>query len=79
MSDYVHTGSRSRALPESKTIESRLMFGFFYMLFLVRAVAMRLMPWRKRTSFGALASRESIFSEARSGAGTTVSSAFMGL
>jgi hypothetical protein len=79
MSDYVQTGSRSKIVAESKTIESRLLFGLFYMLCLIRAMAMRLMPWRKETSFGSSGSRESIFDEARSGAGTIVTSSFMGL
>ena len=75
MSDIVHTGPRS----ESKTIESRLMFGFCYLLCLLRAVALRLMPWRKQGTFGRSTDRESIFTEARSGAGTIVTSSFMGL
>ena len=79
MSDYAHDGSRPRRPVESKTIESRLMFGFCYVLCLARAVAMRLMPWRKRNAFGASNLRESIFAEARSGAGTIVTSSFMGL
>ena len=79
MSDIVHTGSRSRPMAESKTVESRLMFGFCYLLCLIRAVAVRLMPWRRPASFGASSHRESIFSEARSGAGTIVTSSFMGL
>jgi hypothetical protein len=79
MSDYVHTSSRSKPLAESKTIESRLMFGVFYMLFLFRAAATRLMPWRKQNSFGPSNNRESIFIEARSAAGTIVTSSFMGL
>ncbi len=79
MSDYVQTGSRSKMVAESKTIESRLLFGLFYMLCLIRAVAMRLMPWRKQTSFGPSGNHESIFNEARSGAGTIVTSSFMGL
>jgi hypothetical protein len=79
MSDYVHAGSRSKPLAESKTIESRLMFGVFYMLFLFRAVATRLMPWRKQTGFGLSGNRDSIFTEARSAAGTIVTSSFMGL
>ncbi|WP_291860989.1 hypothetical protein [Bradyrhizobium sp.] len=79
MSDYVHTSSRSRTFAESKAIESRLMFGFCYVLCLLRAAAMRLMPWRKHDAFGLSRDRESIFAEARSGAGTIVTSAFMGL
>ena len=79
MSDVVHSGSRSRPATESKTVESHLMFGFCYLLCLIRAVAMRLMPWRKQVSFGRSGRRESIFTEARSGAGTIVTSSFMGL
>ncbi|WP_375412375.1 hypothetical protein [uncultured Bradyrhizobium sp.] len=79
MSDYVHASSRSKPLVESRTIESRLMFGVFYMLFLLRAAATRLVPWRKRNSFGPSNNRESIFIEARSAAGTIVTSSFMGL
>lgn len=79
MSDIVHTGSRPRASAESKTIESRLMFGLCYLLCLIRAVATRLMPWRKQGSYGPSNDRESIFTEARSGAGTIVTSSFMGL
>ena len=37
MSDYVHDGSRSKISVESRTIESRLMFGACYVLFLFRA------------------------------------------
>ena len=79
MSDYVHRGSRARSVAESKTIESRLMFGFFYVLFLIRAAATRLIPWRRQTSFGPTGNRESIFTEARNRAGTIVTSSFMGL
>ncbi len=78
MSDYVHSGSRSRPL-ESSTLELRLMFALFYLICLARAAALRLMPWRRRASFGALHLRESIFTEARHGAGTIVTSSFMGL
>jgi hypothetical protein len=79
MSDVVHSGSRPRTVTEGKTIESRLMFGFCYLLCLIRAVAMRLTPWRKHGSYGPTRNRESIFTEARSGAGTIVTSSFMGL
>jgi hypothetical protein len=79
MSDYVHANSRSKPLAESKTIESRLMFGVFYILFLIRAAATRLMPWHRESSFGTSSNRESIFIEARSAAGTIVTSSFMGL
>lgn len=79
MSDYVHARSRPRHLAASKTIESRLMFGFLYVLYLARAMAMRLMPWRKYNAFSTSRDRESIFTEARNGAGTIVTSSFMGM
>jgi hypothetical protein len=79
MSDYVHTGRRSRMAAESGAIESRLMFGACYVLFLFRACAARLMPWRKQTQFGQSGKRESIFAEASSEASTIVTSSFMGL
>jgi uncharacterized membrane protein len=83
MSDYVHTGRRAKIFTEHRTIESRLMFGAFYLLFLLRAVATRLMPWRKNTSTGAATDqpriRESIFREASSAASVLVGSSFMGL
>ncbi len=79
MSNYVHIGSRSRPFAESKTIESRLMFGVFYVVFLLRAFAGRLMPWRTKADFSSSGDSESIFREARSAAGTAVTSSFMGL
>jgi hypothetical protein len=79
MSDYVHTGRRSKLLVESGTIESRLMFGACYVLFLFRAVAIRLMPRHKQADSGRSSHRKSIFAEARSEAGTIVTSSFMGL
>ena len=79
MSDYVHTGRRSKIPAESGTIESRLMFGACYVLFLFRAVAIRLMPWHKQAGSGRSIHRTSIFAEARSEAGTIVTSSFMGL
>ena len=51
MSDYVHTGRRSRVLPDSAALEQRLMFGACYVLFLVRAVVTRAMPWRSTYAF----------------------------
>jgi hypothetical protein len=78
MSDYVHTGRRSKISSES-TIESRLMFAACYVLFLLRAVATRLMPWHRKPNFERPGSRQSIFAEARSEAGTIVTSSFMGL
>ena len=79
MSDYVHTGRRSKIPVESGTIESRLMFGACYVLFLFRAVAIRMMPWHKQADSGRSSRRKSIFAEARSDAGIVVTSSFMGL
>ena len=72
MSDYVHGGRRSKPSAESSTIESRLMFGACYVLFLFRAVAIRLMPRR-------VGKRESIFREASIAASVMVASSFMGM
>ena len=77
MSDVVHTGSRPKSMA-NKTIESRLIFGFCYLLCLIRAVETRLSPWRKQ-ALSKLSPRQSIFTEARSGASTMVTSSFMGL
>ena len=81
MSDYVHTGRRAKIFTEHRTIESRLMFGAFYSLFLLRAVAKRLMPWRKNaaTAIDQPRMRESIFREASSAASVLIGSSFMGL
>jgi len=82
MSDYVHTGRRAKIFTEHRTIESRLMFGAFYMLFLIRAIATRLVPWRRtaaNTDVGHLRRRESVFSEASSAASVLIGSSFMGL
>ena len=78
MSDYVHTGRRAKIFTEHRTAESRLMFGVFYLLFLLRAVAKRLMPWR-RNLVGKPRLRESIFREASSAASVLIGSSFMGL
>ena len=79
MSDYVHTGRDSKQPAENRTIESRLMFGACYLLFLARAIVTRLMPWRKSPAFGQSRIRESIFREASSAASVLVASSFMGL
>jgi hypothetical protein len=79
MTDYVHTGRRSKISVGSSAIESRLMFGACYVLFLFRAVIARLTPWRKPGSFGTFEKRESIFREASSAARVMVASSFMGL
>jgi hypothetical protein len=79
MSDYVHSGRRSKVSVGSSAIESRLMFVAFYGLFLFWAVITRLMPWRKQASFGSPGKRESILKEASSAASVMVASSFMGL
>ncbi len=78
MSDYVHS-DRSRMPAPDRTIESRAMFAACYLLFLLRAVLYRVMPWRRPHGFGAAGRRESIFSEASTAASVLVASAFMGL
>lgn len=77
MSDYVHSGRRSKALTEHRTIEYRLMFGACYLLSLAGAILKRLTPWRKAA--GQPRGRQSIFREASSAAGVWVASSFMGL
>lgn len=77
MSDYVHTGRRPKLTSESRTIESRLMFGACYLPFLAKAIARRLVPWRRERAAGQ--PRESIFREASSAASMIVASSFMGL
>jgi hypothetical protein len=79
MSDYVHTGRNAKQPTDNRTIESRLMFGACYLLFLVRAIVTRLMPWRKAAVFGQSSIRESVFREASSAASVLVASSFMGL
>ena len=79
MSDYVQDGRRRRLPAEGATLESRLMFGACYLLFLVRAVFTRMMPWRKQAIFQNSAPRESVFREASSAARVMVASSFMGL
>ncbi|WP_346296840.1 hypothetical protein LRC39_07585 [Rhodopseudomonas sp. P1] len=74
MSDYVHTGRRSRVLPDSAAFECRLMFGACYALFLTRAIVARAMPWRKKSG-----SQESVFNEAHNAASVLVTSSFMGM
>jgi hypothetical protein len=79
MSDYVHTGRRSKISVESAAIESRLIFGACYVLLLFWAAVTRLMPWRKQADADRGDGRRSIFAEARSEAGIIVTSSFMGL
>ncbi len=78
MSDYA-SGDRSKVHGEDKIIESQVVFGACYMAFLLRAALFRLTPWRKRALFAHSGNRESIFAEARTAAGTIVTSSFMGL
>lgn len=77
MSDYVHTGRRSKTLAEHRTIEYRLMFAACYLLSLASAIIGRLMPWRKHA--GRASMRDSVFKEASSAASVWVASSFMGL
>lgn len=77
MSDYVHTGRRSKTLAEHRTIEYRLMFAACYLFSLVSAIIARLMPWRKDAGRGSM--RDSVFKEASSAASVWVASSFMGL
>ena len=77
MSDYVHTGRRSKTLSGHRTIEYRLMFGACYLLSLAGAIVARLMPWRRAS--GQARVRQSILGEASRAAGVWTASSFMGL
>jgi hypothetical protein len=79
MSDFVHTGHRSRFLADSSTIERRFVFSACYALFLFRAAARRLVPRREQDVARGIGNRQSIFGEARSAARVVVVSSFMGL
>ena len=79
MSDFVDTGRRSKGSVASWNIESRLMFGACYLLFLLRAMLARVMPWRRTSAIDPTGRRESIFREASSAASVLVASSFMGL
>jgi hypothetical protein len=79
MSDYVHTGRRSKPAVEHRDIESRLMFCAFYSLCLFRAAVTRLVPWHAHALFRKHGARESISREASSAASIMVASSFMGL
>lgn len=79
MSDYVQDDRRRRMPADHATLESRLMFGACYLLFLARAVVTRMMPWRKPTFLQKSAPHESVFREASSSARVMVASSFMGL
>lgn len=78
MSDHVYSDRRSRTTIPN-TIESRAMFGAFYLLFLLRAVVHRVLPWHPPHPFGRRGRRESIFREASNAASVSVTSSFMGL
>ena len=77
MSDYIHTGRRSKTLAEHRTVEYRLMFGACYLLSLASAIVARLAPWRGAS--GRPRVRQSVFREASSAAGVWAASSFMGL
>ena len=79
MSDYAHSDRRAKLMVQHWTLESRAMFAACYLLFLVRAVLHRVMPWRRPHGFEGRARNESIFHEARNAASVLVSSSFMGL
>ena len=79
MSDYVDTGRRSKGFVASWNIESRLMFSACYLLFLLRAMLTRVMPWRRAAALDRSGARESIFREASGAARVLVASSFMGL
>jgi hypothetical protein len=79
MSDYADTGRRSRGFVANWNIESRMMFGACYLLFLLRAMLTRVMPWRRAAGVDPSGRRESIFKEASSAARVLVASSFMGL
>ena len=78
MSDLVHAG-RTVLTAENRTFEPRLLFGTCYVLFLLRAVARRLMPRRGEHASHERRQRESIFREAWSSASVMVVASFMGL
>jgi hypothetical protein len=79
MSDYIHTGRRAKIFTEHRSIESRLIFGACYLLFLAGAIVRRLMPWRRSAASVRSGTRETIFREASSAASILVGSSFMGL
>lgn len=79
MSDFVHTGHRPGVSADGSTIESKLVFGACYVLFVFRAIAWRMMPRREHDVARDISSRQSIFGEARSAARVVVVSSFMGL
>jgi hypothetical protein len=79
MSDFVDSDRRAKIPVQHRTVESRAMFAACYLLFLVRAVLHRVMPWRQSNAFGGAPRRESIFREAAGAASVLVSSSFMGL
>jgi hypothetical protein len=78
MSDLVDTGRRSKGFA-NWNVESRMMFGACYLLFLLRAMLTRVMPWHRAAAFESSSRRESVFREASSAASVLVGSSFMGL
>lgn len=79
MSDYAHTDLQSKLPIQHRTIESRVLYGACYLLFLGRAVVKRMAPWQRPSAFGETTRHESILNEARTAASVVVSSSFMGM
>lgn len=75
MSEYVHSGRRFRLLPEGADKECQVIYGACYALFLIRAVATRMIPWRAKNSNN----HETVFNEASNAARVLVTSSFMGM
>lgn len=79
MSDYAHSGRRSKAFVETNSIESRLLFVACWILFFIRAVVSRMIPGHLQTAVNKSGRRESVFSEAKTAASVCVTSSFIGL
>jgi hypothetical protein len=79
MSDFVHNGHRPRIAADSSRFESGIVFGTCYVLFLFRAIAIRLLRRREQYVVRDSDNRQSIFGEARTAARVVVVSSFMGL
>ena len=79
MSDYAHSDyAHGRSPPPTHAVESRALFAAFYVLFLVRAVLTRLLPWQRPAPYRD-GGPETVFGEARIAASVMVSSSFMGM
>jgi hypothetical protein len=79
MSELGYGNRRSQSFGIHQTIESRLMFGACFVLFLFRAIVTRMLPWRRPAFSGRGGHHETIFSEANTAASVCVASSFMGL